>query len=200
MKKAVKNAITAATQSVNVVKIYTRKGDRGKTKLLNSKEVSKSDPLIEAEGTIDELSSLIGLTIAFLKDKKDKQLFSSIQKDLYQLMAILAGSKRPITFISVKIKGFEQYIDKTSLKLPKLNGFLLPQGGIENSLFHLTRTVCRRAERRVVFLLQKKPLPLKIKKKNLLMVIKYLNRFGDFLFIMARKYASREITAKSNCK
>ena len=200
MRRDVKNATIVVIRSVKMTKIYTKKGDRGKTRLLNGKEIFKFNPLIEAEGTIDELSSLIGLIIAFLKNKKDKQFLSSIQKDLYQLMAALAGNKRPIISLSTTIKEFEQYIDETSLKLPKLNGFLLPQGGIKNSLFHLARTVCRRTERRVVFLLQKKSLPLKIQKKNLLITIKYLNRLGDLLFIMARKHSSQELTVKSNCK
>jgi len=198
MRRAVKSAITVVIQSVKMTKIYTKKGDQGKTNLLNGKRVFKSNPLIETEGAVDELSSLIGFTIIPLKNKSDKIVLFQIQKDLYQIMAFLAGSKKPIVSLSKRIKFLEQYIDKTSLKLPKLNRFVLPQGGNIGSRFHLTRTVCRRAERRAVFLFQKKRLVPKRDKESLLVIIKYLNRLSDFFFIIARKYTPQEITIKFN--
>jgi len=179
-------------------KIYTKKGDRGKTNLFGGRKVAKSNPLIEACGAIDELSSMIGVSLSVLNDKKDKLLLSQIQKDLYKIMAFISGDKRPIMSLVKKINFIEQYMDKTLLQLPNLNGFILAQGGIATAQLHLTRTVCRRAERRVVFLLQGENMDGKLNKKDLLMAVKYLNRLSDFFFVIARKYASQELMAKSN--
>jgi len=200
MKRVVKNAIVADIRSVKIVKIYTKKGDCGKTHLFGGKEVFKFNSLVEGCGTIDELSSIIGVSISLLGDKKDRQILSSIQKDLYYTMAFISGNKKPIVFLLQKINFVEQYIDKVFFKLPKLNGFLLAQGGVVSSQLHLTRAVCRRAERRIVSLLQEKNLQPNLNKKSLLITIKYLNRLSDLFFIMARKHSSQETLVKSNCK
>lgn len=173
--------------------IYTKTGDTGTTSLYAGKRTSKSDPRIEAYGSIDELSSLIGLTMAKLTQTKNRLLLGSIQKDLYQIMAYLSGAKLDLTPLKQKIKFFERNIDKIDLQLPKLTGFILPQGPEISGWFHVLRTVCRRAERQVVSLMK---LPTfnfspSLPAGRLLtfhLIIQYLNRLSDLFFTLARKY------------
>lgn len=163
--------------------IYTKTGDKGKTSLFGGKRLSKSDPLIETYGTIDELTSLLGLIVTRLKNRKDKKNLINIQKDLYVLMAQLAGAKHPIEYLSGTIKLFEQEIDHIQSKLPKLNRFILPGGTENGAWFQIARAVARRAERNVVGL-----------KNNHPLTIQYLNRLSDLLFMYARKYSKGEET------
>ncbi len=158
--------------------IYTKTGDRGQTSLFGGKRISKTDPIIETYGTIDELTSLLGLIVARIKIKQDKKFLTQIQHDLYTIMAHLAGSKHPIDFLEAQVKLFEQEIDKIQSILPKLNRFILPGGTENGAWFQIARSVCRESERRVVGL-----------KKDHLLSIKYLNRLSDLLFMYARKYS-----------
>jgi len=175
-------------QNVNM-SIYTKTGDDGTTSLYNGKRVLKSDPLINACGNIDELTSFIGLVKNKLKSSdKNKTLLLSIQKDLHQIMAVLAGSKRPIVDLNQKVKLFEQMIDKTMSRLPEIKSFILPGGTEMSAWFHILRTVCRRAERRVV--------GLKIENGKLKIVI-YLNRLSDLFFTLSRWYGrNKEVIIK----
>lgn len=140
--------------------------------------VKKTDPRIEAYGTLDELTSLLGLIVVKIKNAKDKKFLIGIQHDLYSIMAHLAGSNHPIEFLVDRVKLFEQTIDEIQSRLPKLNRFILP-GGTENGvMFQIARATARRAERVVVGLQKNHPLTLK-----------YLNRLSDLLFMYSRKYS-----------
>lgn len=158
------------------MKIYTKTGDEGTTAIFGGKRVSKSDLQVEAYGSIDELSSLIGMVIAIIYDSQDQLFLTRVQKNLYQCMAHLSGSKTHVDFLMQETKKLEKNIDVMEEKLPILDRFILPQGGIEVSWLHIARTVCRKAERNVIRYK---------KEKN---IVQYLNRLSDFLFVMARMY------------
>lgn len=156
--------------------IYTRTGDTGTTSLFGGKKVLKSDPIIKSCGNIDELSSYIGLVATKLKKTSpNRKLLISIQKDLYQIMAMVAGAKNIKINLLKQVGLFEKTIDEVEVKLPRLNHFIEPGGTELSAWFHILRTVCRRAERTVVA--SGKP-----------EIIPYLNRLSDLLFILARFY------------
>lgn len=161
--------------------IYTRAGDKGKTSLIDGKKVLKSHIRLESYGTVDELNSSLGLVIANLKDKALIKELLEIQSDLFEAGSNLVSSKRnkkTDAYLEKRVKEFEDLIDGWTKKLPKLSHFILPGGGKAGSALHLSRTICRRAERRVVDLSKKETVD-----QN---VIMYLNRLSDLLFTMAR--------------
>ncbi len=163
--------------------LYTKTGDTGITSLFNGKRLPKSSPIFEAYGSVDELSSFIGLVIFKLKEKEKKELLTKIQKDLYYIMAYLAGKKDPLKQLDQQVNKFEQIMDDVGIDLPKLNRFILPQGSEITCWFHILRTVCRRAERRVV------QFPIDPK------IVKYLNRLSDLFFVLARYFnQDKELT------
>lgn len=155
------------------LKIYTKTGDLGKTSLYGGKRVWKNDLAVEAYGEVDELNSAIGL----IRAEKENKFLEEIQRDLLMIGSSLAGypTSPPIRRVrwASKIKNLERRIDEIEERLPELKNFIFPSG-----LFHLARSVCRRAERRVVELSQKKEIDKSI--------IVYLNRLSDLLFEMAR--------------
>ncbi len=168
--------------------IYTRTGDKGTTSLFGGQRLLKSDPLIEAFGSIDELSSLIGLAAARISKKELRQLLTIIQKDLYEIMASLSGKKLDLKMLAQQVVFFEQIIDRTSLQLPKLTGFILPQGSETSGWLHFLRAVCRRTERTVVKLLKNQS----SHRYSLPITIKYLNRLSDLFFVLARKHNQKK--------
>ena len=160
-------------------KIYTRTGDKGKTSLFDGKKVLKSDKKVEAYGTIDELNSAIGAASAFIKVRNINTELEKIQNDLLEIGSSLAVSKTlPADQLKSRPEEFEILIDKLTGKLPPLTQFILPGGGKGGALLHLTRTIARRAERRVVGLSKSEKIDPTI--------IIYLNRLSDLLFTMAR--------------
>lgn len=169
-------------RNVNMA-IYTRTGDLGTTSLYGGQRISKADCQIETYGSIDELTSYIGLVTVKLKNKNDKNLLVEIQKDLYHIMSFLSGAKTDLIFLENKVLIFEKTIDEIEEKLPKLNKFILPGSNEISALFHILRVLCRKAERRIINYFNKK-----IVTKTELTVVKYLNRLSDLLFMMARKY------------
>ena len=161
--------------------IYTRTGDSGTTALYGGKRISKADLQVEAYGSIDELTSFIGLVINKLINEKDRIFLISVQKDLYQIMAVLSGANIDLKFLfGEKVLTFENKIDELEKKLPKLNKFILPGGTEISSWFHILRVICRRAERNVV------------RFDNNIIIVKYLNRLSDLLFVMARTYGKNK--------
>jgi len=177
------------------MKIYTKKGDKGKTSLIGGKRVFKNDPQVDAYGTIDELIANIGLIRSsninndYIRrgykfnthDYDIKKVLLEIQDKLMICACNVAKDKnKNIKLPSIKeddIVLLEKWIDEMSDKLPKLKSFILPDGTVVSSLCHVSRTVCRRAER----------LTIGISEDNDYdMVIKYLNRLSDFLFVLAR--------------
>lgn len=151
--------------------IYTKKGDKGKTKTFLG-EMSKGDALAEALGTIDELNSWIGGCRYELK-VVNREL-KRIQTNLLVIGSGLAGSKAQ-RLKGTEVKRLEKLIDKLTEELPPLKNFIYPLGGLQ-----VARAVCRRAERRVV------SYQLTVDNKSIKPVVKYLNRLSDALFTMAR--------------
>lgn len=168
--------------------IYTRTGDKGTTSLFGGKRIAKYDDRVEAYGSADELTSYMGLLTTEKLTPSHKKLLISIQKDLYKIMAFMANAKVPIVDLEVQVKSFEQNIDKLSIRLPKLNSFILPGGTKTSALFQVVRTVCRRTEREVS----------KVFKSRLTeeqsVILQYLNRLSDLLFILARFYGKGKET------
>jgi cob(I)alamin adenosyltransferase len=165
-------------------KIYTKKGDRGQTSLIGGTKVSKSDLHIEAYGTVDELNSYIGLCQDFALNDKIKLALKGVQDSLFTIGAMLAtdsskDSNLPYTDINESdIKYLETAIDEIDSILPQLKSFILPGGNIAVSHLHIARCICRRAERCCVRLLED--------TQAYEIVIQYLNRLSDYLFVLAR--------------
>lgn len=154
--------------------IYTKTGDRGTTSLYGGIRVLKSDPRVDAYGTVDELTSFIGLVGSIIKNKNHRTLLVEIQKDLYHIMGTLAGAKTDLNYLEKKITAFEKTIDAMDKKLPRLRRFIIPGGEKVSSWFHILRAVTRRAERKTL--------------KHDPIIVKYLNRLSDLFFTMARIY------------
>jgi cob(I)alamin adenosyltransferase len=167
------------------MKIYTKTGDKGETGLFGGGRVSKSSERIEAYGTIDELNSFIGLAITEIKSEDIKKLLQKIQNQLFTVgsdLATIWTSKTEKLNIPRVTKEFyleaEKEIDKFENELEPLKNFILPGGSKSSSLLHICRTICRRAERRIIAL-------NKIEKINEHIVI-YLNRLSDLFFVLSR--------------
>jgi cob(I)alamin adenosyltransferase len=165
------------------MKIYTKGGDKGQTSLLGGKRVLKSDPRIEAYGTIDELNANLG----FLRDLEISETVKgdlfNIQNKLFVIGSILACEDDPAQYNltnidEMDIAFLEMGIDAMEKKLPVLRNFILPGGHIAVSQCHICRCICRRAERHVVLLGE-----VEVQEE---VIIKYLNRLSDYLFVLAR--------------
>lgn len=171
------------------MKIYTKVGDQGKTHLFGCGDmVQKDDPRIEAVGSLDELNSVIGVSLNFV-DEEVKSYLKKIQNDLFQVGADLASnanSKVPRIRAS-HIEEMEARIDEVFEVLSEQKEFILPGGTPASSFLHLCRTVARRAERNLV----------KVSKSISLNpeLLKYLNRLSDLLFVLARR-ANEELNVK----
>ncbi|MEI6533298.1 MAG: cob(I)yrinic acid a,c-diamide adenosyltransferase, partial [Candidatus Roizmanbacteria bacterium] len=129
--------------------IYTKTGDEGTTSLFGGNRVIKSDPQIEACGSIDEVTSFVGMVNSKLHRDEDKDFFIQIQKDLYTIMGYLAGAEQDLKPLQKQVILFEKRIDIIESSLPKLNRFIIPGGSEMSSLCHVVRSVIRRGERRV---------------------------------------------------
>jgi cob(I)alamin adenosyltransferase len=174
---------------VTLVKIYTKTGDKGDTKLFDGTEVRKNDSRVEAYGQVDELNSLIGAAASFLSDSELKEMLFGIQRDLFSVGAQLAdpsqhGKKPKSRLDGARITALEDSIDRFEAELPPLRQFILAGGAPAGAMLHVARTVCRRAERRVTALAAS----VEIDSRN----IEYLNRLSDFLFVLARLVNHRQ--------
>ena len=167
------------------IKIYTKTGDLGKTSLIGGTKVPKSHIRIEAYGTVDELNSFIGLTGDQLTHEHSKNVLQEIQDRLFTIGSSLAcdPEKEPVLKIpdlkEADIVFLEKEIDKMNEELAPMKSFILPGGHISISTAHVTRCVCRRAER----------LCVNMQENNLFvdpLVIKYLNRLSDYFFVLTR--------------
>jgi cob(I)alamin adenosyltransferase len=166
------------------MKIYTKTGDRGDTGLFGGPRVSKDAPRIEAYGTVDELNSVLGVARSSGLDEAIGDLLQRIQNDLFALGAQLA-TPDPATHQTAlvgarQIAALEEAIDHFETGLEPLRQFILPGGHPAAAQLHLARTVCRRAERRVVTLVRESAEPIATE------VVIYLNRLSDLLFVLAR--------------
>jgi cob(I)alamin adenosyltransferase len=165
-------------------KIYTKGGDKGQTSLLGGSRVPKYDSRIDAYGTLDELNSFIGLVRDQEIDHRQKDVLLQVQHILFVAESNLAADKpehlEKLPKVSEsEIELLEREIDHMNLDLPELRSFILPGGHVSVSHCHVARTICRRAERLTIKLSEHHPVdPL---------IIKYLNRLSDYLFVLARK-------------
>ncbi|TQD33790.1 cob(I)yrinic acid a,c-diamide adenosyltransferase [Haloflavibacter putidus] len=173
------------------MKIYTKTGDKGTTALFGGSRVPKSHYRIEAYGTVDELNANIGLIADQAIDKHSKDVLKDIQYNLFTLGAELATDPKKAKLKSGKdrldiskinashIEQLEKEIDKMNDDLPQMTHFILPGGHPTVSYCHLSRCVCRRAERRAAALYHEEAFDDAI--------LQYLNRLSDYLFVLARK-------------
>jgi len=165
------------------VKIYTRTGDTGETALFDNSRVSKADPRVDAYGEVDELNAWLGLVRAGGLDADLDAELIRIQRDLFAVGAQLADPAERLAdrvtkaFVSdADVARLEHLIDRLEQELPPLTRFILPGGNAAGGAVHVARTVCRRAERRIVGLV---PAADEL-------LIRYVNRLSDLLFVLAR--------------
>jgi cob(I)alamin adenosyltransferase len=166
------------------VRIYTKTGDTGDTSLFDNTRVSKSDARVDAYGEVDELNASLGIVCASGIDADLAPEIEKIQKELFAIGARLADPRSRIAERVTKaavtdkdVERLEKMIDTLETELPPLRRFILPGGSSSGALLHQARTVCRRVERRVVALGADAVDPI---------VVVYLNRLSDLLFVMAR--------------
>ncbi|KAA3641481.1 MAG: cob(I)yrinic acid a,c-diamide adenosyltransferase [Proteobacteria bacterium] len=160
-----------------MTRIYTRSGDTGETGLANGSRIAKQDQLLEAIGDIDELNAHIGLIRAAKPDAIVDRQLATIQHQLFDIGAQVAQYKdNPID--SQHVLQLEQWIDLHQQALPSIKQFILPAGNHIASQVHLARSICRRAERHVWLAAKHHHIETE--------VMQYLNRFSDYLFVLAR--------------
>jgi len=165
-------------------KIYTKGGDKGETSLLGGTRVAKSHERVEAYGNLDELNSFIGLIRDSSIDNHYREVLIRIQKALFVAEAIVARDPEKQTrelpsLSEEEISMLESEIDAMNEELPPLTNFILPGGHAIVSQCHIARTVCRRAERSLIRLNHISPVED--------IIIRFLNRLSDYLFVLARK-------------
>ena len=181
---------------VRLTRIYTRTGDDGTTALVGGERVAKDDLRIEAYGTVDELNATLGMALErnratatdLVAQEQLATLLTQVQQDLFNLGSSLATKMesrwpgQPI-IVAEDVTRLEQALDEMNAALPKLKSFILPGGGPVGATLHLSRTVCRRAERCVVRLAAVEA----VEDADL----HYLNRLSDLLFVASRWVAQR---------
>jgi cob(I)alamin adenosyltransferase len=168
------------------LKIYTRTGDEGETGLFGGGRVGKDHPRVEAYGEVDELNAAIGMARAVELMPRVDEVLVPVQRDLFAIGALLATPDRErmreqldkARIDDARIAELERAIDECERELEPLKAFILPGGTPKAAALHVARTVCRRAERRAVALEHADALPR--------LVIVYLNRLSDLLFVLAR--------------
>lgn len=167
------------------MQIYTRTGDDGTTGLIGGSRVKKYNIRLEAYGTIDEMNSYIGVIRSLQTDEHADSVLEKIQNKLFVIGANLASDesagliKKQLSCIEDDIVMLEKEMDLLFTVLPQLNNFILPGGCLASSFCHVARTVCRRAERRIVELSDKTEVDTNL--------IKFINRLSDYLFVLSRK-------------
>jgi cob(I)alamin adenosyltransferase len=166
------------------VKIYTRTGDAGETGLFDGRRVSKADLRVDAYGEVDELNASLGVVLAAGVDASMAAMLEAIQRDLFAVGGRLADPAKRVAervekmhVTASEVTRLEQWIDQLEAELPPLRRFILPGGAPAGASLHLARTICRRAERRIV-LLGTDEVPAEL--------LAYVNRLSDFLFVAAR--------------
>lgn len=169
------------------MKIYTKTGDKGITSLIGGTRIPKHHIRIESYGTVDELNSYIGLIIDQGHDLHDKDVLKQIQDRLFTIGSALASDPDKSKMIipdlqNIDIQLLEDEIDLMNNNLPELKHFILPGGNNAISFCHIARCVCRRAERLIVQLAEESFVDE--------LIIVYMNRLSDYLFVLGRKIAN----------
>ena len=166
------------------MKIYTRTGDKGETALCGVGRVKKDSLRIEACGTLDELSAVLGVALASGLGERIMAVVERLQAELFEIGAEVAspdpvgcGTRRINT---ENVAALEADIDRFTAGLDELHEFILPGGSMAAAQLHVARTVCRRAERRLVTLIEEEEADISP------MLLAYINRLGDLLFVLAR--------------
>lgn len=173
--------------SVPKAKIYTRTGDKGTTRLVDGSCVEKFNPRVEAYGTVDELNSSLGVVrstlAAYAPLAPLDSVLEKIQNELFNIGSLLATEKDEVfkmlpLITEAQIQFLEKQIDQLTAELPELRNFILPAGHIVASHLHVSRTSCRRSERRSA--------EIAMKDDRYSLTLQYLNRLSDYLFVAAR--------------
>ncbi len=165
--------------------VYTKTGDKGRTSLVGGARVSKTHIRLEAYGTVDELNAQIGLLITYVTDGHDRDFLTNIQNQLFSVGSYLATDQEKTLLhaasqiASDQVEAMEQEIDRIDEQLPPLSAFVLPGGSRGATVCHVCRTVCRRAERRILSLADE------VEISSVLLA--YVNRLSDYLFVLSRK-------------
>ena len=173
------------------MKIYTKTGDDGETGLFGGGRVPKDHPRVQAYGSVDELNASLGMARAVEPMPRIDELLVAVQRDLFSLGALLAtpdpGKVREYlekaSIGDSRIEALETAIDDGEAELEPLSAFIIPGGTVKAATLHLARTICRRAERDAIAMSRSDPLPP--------IVLIYLNRLSDMLFVLARVAARR---------
>jgi len=169
------------------MKIYTKTGDRGMTSLIGGKRVPKNSSRLEAYGTIDELNSYLGMIRSFELEEQLREELMEIQSRLFDVGGNLATDpeneqiKVRLGVDGADVQFLENAIDRMDKEVPPLKYFVLPGGDKTVSFCHIARTVCRRAERRILDLAEETEVDE--------LVLTYMNRLSDYLFMLSRKVA-----------
>lgn len=168
--------------------IYTKTGDKGTTSLVGGARVGKDDVRVEAYGTVDELNAHLALLAELMgHESDDYSIVKTVQRHLFTIQTLLATedavlAQRLPQLGLEQVQWLEQQIDRLEKALPRLHSFVLPGGTTPGAQCHVARCVCRRAERRVVTMLQAVPdAPIASSQA-------YLNRLSDWLFVLSRKW------------
>ena len=170
---------------MKITKVYTRGGDKGQTSLVGGQRVSKASIRLESYGTIDELSAHLGPLAAMLSEGHDKDMVERIQNALFNVCTNLATDQEQTPLYPSahlpegEIELLEQEVDAIMQMLPERQGFILPGGTTAAAQAHVCRTVCRRAERRIVALSEEAVVSPEVQQ--------YVNRLSDYLFVLAKK-------------
>lgn len=182
--------------------IYTKTGDAGRTSLVGGTRVSKTDDRLEAYGTVDELNAFLGLLETYLTDEHDRTFVRQVQNELFAVGSYLATdqSKTKLRASSQvapgQVESLEHEIDRLDENLLPLSAFVLPGGSRGAAVCHVCRTVCRRAERRILALAEKVDMAPEL--------LAYINRLSDYLFVLSRKMnredKKNEIFWDNSCK
>lgn len=178
-----KSSSSARSGEPKRVRIYSRRGDLGETSLFAGPRVGKDHPRIEAVGTVDELSSAIGLARSFGLPEPADQVLDRVQRKLIEIgteITSMTPDRHAVTTVQPEdIRALEELIDTFSAPLPPLTSFVIPGGTPAQAALHVARTVCRRAERRLVALLRADAtFPRRL--------VAWFNRLGDLLFVLSR--------------
>lgn len=182
--------------------VYTKTGDKGTTGLIGGTRVPKTHIRLEAYGTIDELNSNLGLLVTYLMDERDSDFVLSVQNKLFSIGSHLATDQEKTQLYAVSVittedvEAIEHEIDAADALVPQLHSFIIPGGSAGSAVCHICRTVCRRAERRILALSESYTISPEL--------LAYVNRLSDYLFVLSRKInfneGKEEIFWNNSCK